>query len=47
MAEHTGSPWRSGRIRLGGAQVNILLGRMSGTEQIMRDGTFLIVGYEV
>jgi len=41
--EHTGAPWRSGtHIDVVGLKFNIWLESDAGTEQIMRDGTFLI-----
>jgi leucyl aminopeptidase (aminopeptidase T) len=41
--EHTGAPWRSGtHIDVVGLGFNIWLESDSGTEQIMRDGQFLI-----
>ena len=41
--EHTGAPWRSGtHIDVVGLRFNIWLESDEGTEQIMRDGTFLI-----
>lgn len=41
--EHTGAPWRSTtHIDVVGLQFNIFLDSPSGTEQIMRDGHFLL-----
>jgi leucyl aminopeptidase (aminopeptidase T) len=41
--EHTGAPWRSGtHIDVVGLRFNIWLESESGSEQIMRDGRFLI-----
>jgi aminopeptidase len=41
--EHTGAPWRSGtHIDVVGLKFNIWLESDAGTEQIMRDGKFLI-----
>jgi aminopeptidase len=41
--EHTGAPWRSGtHIDVVGLKFNIWLESDAGTEQIMREGTFLI-----
>ncbi|KAA6457996.1 aminopeptidase [Acidobacteria bacterium AB60] len=41
--EHTGAPWRSGtHIDVVGLRFNIWLESDAGTEQIMRDGRFLI-----
>jgi aminopeptidase len=43
--EHTGAPWRSGtHIDVVGLKFNIWLESDAGTEQIMREGTFLIGG---